>query len=93
MNEKLYIVGYFREHPDVAGMDEAALTIVVFENSLKDGSRTWLEGYNVQSGHFELKDAGYLKTCTRITREAYLQATQGWHTPPEYLELPKDAQA
>lgn len=84
--ENINVIGFFKEDKSVNFNDnEKLLYFVVFENSYIDGSKTWLEGYNVLDGHFELKDKEYLVSCQKITKEEYLQATQGCYTPNEYL--------
>ncbi|MFJ7982463.1 hypothetical protein ACIQ1D_19600 [Lysinibacillus xylanilyticus] len=87
------IIGYYKESPIIneSGVqDEKQLYIVVFENGTKDGSKTWLEGYNIMQGHFELKDEAYLISCEKITKDEYMQATKGYFTPLEYLEENKE---
>lgn len=86
--EKMNIVGYFKESPIInesGEQDKKRLYIVVFENGAIDGEKKWLEGYNIIEGHFELKDIAYLISCREITKEEYMNATKGWHTPKEYL--------
>ena len=90
-NNKLNIIGYYKESVVLAdtesrNFNEKSLYMVVFENSTVDGSKTWLEGYNVVEGHFEIKDKTYLISCEKITKEQYIEATKGWYTYPEYLQ-------
>lgn len=63
--------------------------IVVYENSreLHDGHlESWLEGFNVFDGHFELKDESYLdKCCVEVSKEEYLLFTKSYYTPEVYL--------
>lgn len=88
--EKLNIIGYFKdvtntETPDGKLYDEKLLYIVVYENGYIDGSKTWLEYYNILDGHGEIKDIEYLNLCEKITKEQYIEATKQWHTPKEYI--------
>jgi len=84
--QKLNVIGYYKEsevvHDEV--LNDKLLYMIVYENSTVDGKKTWLEGYNVFEGHFEI-DKQYLISCKQITKEEYLQATKGWYTPKEYL--------
>ena len=89
--DKLNIIGYYKESAVLAdteshNFNEKSQYIVIFENSTIDGSKTWLEGYSVIDGHFELKDKAYLISCEKITKEQYIEATKGFYTPPEYLQ-------
>ena len=89
--ENLNIIGYYKESTvlvdtESLNFNEKSLYIVVFENRTVDGSKTWLEGYNVIEGHFELKDKSYLISCEKITKEQYIEATKDWYTPIEYLQ-------
>ncbi|AID17748.1 hypothetical protein JBP901_gp035 [Bacillus phage JBP901] len=85
--ENVNVIGFYKDNNENVTQigNERLLYFVVFENGYKDGSKTWLEGYNVIDGHFELKDNEYLSSCVRITKEEYLQETKGFYTPVEYL--------
>ena len=90
-NDKVNIIGYYKESTmfidtESLNFNEKSLYMVVFENGYVDGSKTWLEGYNVIEGHFEIKDKSYLTTCEKITKEQYIEATKGWYTPIEYIQ-------
>lgn len=86
---KVDVIGFYKENP---AMDEETdfkpsdldLTIIVFKNENIRGEE-WLEGYNVKTGHFEIKDKEYLTSCKKISKKTYLDATADWFTPVEYL--------
>ena len=87
---KLNIIGYYKEskvlhETESRNFNERSLFTIVFENNTIDGSKTWLEGFNVVEGHFEMKDKVYLQSCEKITKEQYMEATKGWYTPSDYL--------
>lgn len=83
------IIGYYKESEVIKDSLELAneklLYFVAFENSTIDNSKQWIEGFNVLEGHFELEDRKYLLSCNKITKDEYLKATKGFHTPREYL--------
>lgn len=85
--EGIKVIGFYKSNKEdfPSHTTEKLLYFVVFENGYEDGSKTWLEGYNVIDGHFELKDNEYLSSCERITKEEYLKETEGLYTPVEYL--------
>lgn len=87
--EHVNVLGFFKESKVVNDTDnEKLLYFVAFENSYNDhlNNKKWMEGYNVIDGHFVLRDEKYLISCEKITKEEYLKATQGFHTPNEYLQ-------
>lgn len=81
----------YKYYKDVANNDykKELLYIVVYENSreLHDGHfESWLEGFNVLDGHFELKDKLYLEECCiEVSKEEYLLFTKSYFTPEVYL--------
>lgn len=81
--EKVNIIGYFKEDGSKSEQEELHY-FVAFENSNSMGG-TWIEGYNVLDGHFQLKDASYLSECKEITKDEYVKATSKYRTPKEYL--------
>ncbi|PED16466.1 hypothetical protein CON01_01035 [Bacillus thuringiensis] len=87
--EHVNVLGFFKESQVVNDTDnEKLLYFVAFENSHNDhlNNKKWIEGYNVIDGHFVLRDEKYLISCEKITKEEYLRATQGFHTPKEYIQ-------
>lgn len=88
--EHVNIIGYYKE-VGTDETDEKLLYFVAYENELnysqnnKINGKTWLEGFNVIDGHFQLKDRNYLTKCKKITKVEYKAATKGLYTPIEYL--------
>lgn len=86
--KQINIIGYYKESPLInkqGKKNENFLYMIVFKNSTLDGSKEWLEGYNVMDGHFEIKDKKYLLSCEEVTKNQYIEATKGWYTPETYL--------
>lgn len=88
--EHVKVIGFFKENKAVDNdvmENEKLLYFVAFENSNNDHlqPKKWMEGYNVLDGHFVLRDVEYLDVCEKITKEEYLQATKGYHTPEIYI--------
>lgn len=87
--EHVKVIGFFKESQVVSeDCNEKLLYFVAFENSYNDHlqAKKWMEGYNVIDGHFVLRDTKFLNTCEKITKEEYLNATQGYHTPECYIK-------
>ncbi|QOV08468.1 hypothetical protein Kirov_269 [Bacillus phage Kirov] len=86
--EHINVIGFYKESQNENEVyTEKLLYFVVFENSNNDHlqPKKWMEGYNVIDGHFVLRDEKFLDTCEKITKEEYLQATKGYHTPEIYI--------
>lgn len=82
--EDINIIGYYKESYAVVQTDnDKLLYFVAFEND--NGRESWIEGYNVIDGHFEIKDPKYLISCKKINKDEYLNATKGYYTPKDYL--------
>lgn len=86
--ENIKLLGYYKEIQNVDDTEnEKLLYFVAYENSYNDhlNDKKWTEGYNVMDGHFLIRDQNYIATCKKVSKNDYMEATNGWYTPNEYL--------
>lgn len=92
--EHINILGYFKEKESEViynPKNKKLLYFVAYENSYnysqkdQEEGKKWVEGFNVIDGHFQLVDRKYLISCEQVTKDEYLNATKGYHTPEVYL--------
>jgi hypothetical protein len=81
MIEKVEILGYFLE-PDFHELEP--LNVMVIYENYHETKGKFLTYFNPVEGHGEIEQ-DYFDECEPITKEDYLQASENYYTPEEYL--------